>query len=232
MSGILRSGLAILAAILAGCTYQGPANNLLVQRGTWFSYINGDDIRAACAAGAPETWRLVYNADFNRQVRSFDVLPGPGGGALLRQTIDRGIVFDGRGRDFTQIGAPDHTEEPLSAAEVEQLGGLLAASGAFGPPPVGLKLDARRHWWLAVGCHDGRYFLTAWAYPSPRFDQIRFVDFLRQRDPSGIRFPVPVYSNADYQLRSCAQQTREGLKCFTNIVGEDGLVGIVTIDGA
>jgi hypothetical protein len=232
MNGIIRSGLALLAGLFTACTYQGPANNLLSQRATWFSFINGDDIRAACAAGAPDTYRLVYNADVNRQVRAFDISPQPGGGALLRQTIDRGIVFDGRGVDVLQIGAPVHTEEPLSAGEVEQLRGLLAASGAFDPPPVGLRLNARRYWWLAVGCQDGRYFLTAWAFPSQRFSQIGFVDFLRERDPTGIRFPAPIRGNAEYQQRSCAQQTREGLRCFNHTVGEDGLVGIVTIDGA
>ena len=52
--------ILLVAFACAGCNYQGR-DDALSQRFTWFSYMNGDDILAACNPGAPDRFRFVYN---------------------------------------------------------------------------------------------------------------------------------------------------------------------------
>src|SRR5258708_8497990 len=80
---ILFLGLAGLA--LAGCSYPGGIDNPLVRKFEWFSYVAGDDIRSKCGPGSPPQYRLVYNANWDEQVRAYD-LPqsfAPDGGPML-----------------------------------------------------------------------------------------------------------------------------------------------------
>jgi len=47
--------LAVVLAggVLAGCAYRGDIDNPAPIKATWFSYLNGEDLRAACVEGAP-----------------------------------------------------------------------------------------------------------------------------------------------------------------------------------
>ncbi len=58
----LCAALAAPLLVLSACTYRGESDNPVVRRFTWFSYLNGDDIRAACRADTRERYRFVYNA--------------------------------------------------------------------------------------------------------------------------------------------------------------------------
>ena len=51
--------LGLALGILAGCTYRGEIDQPATLKATWFSYLNGDDIRSACADGTPVRYRLV-----------------------------------------------------------------------------------------------------------------------------------------------------------------------------
>ena len=64
--GIGRPGLSALLAGLAllGCAYQGEIDNPLTVRVTWFSYLGGSDIAAACGPGARERYRIIYNGRY------------------------------------------------------------------------------------------------------------------------------------------------------------------------
>ena len=223
---------SVLAAmVMAGCTFVQPATNLVSQRLTWDSYLNGDDIRSICTAGAPEWYRLVYNADFANQARAYDVVQRPDGGATLFQLVDRGLVIDSvRPEEIFNLGAPRRSQAVLSPPEFDNLVALMAASGVFDPPPVGLRLRAERYYWLITGCHQGAYFLTAFQRPSARFNGLQFVDFIRTRDRTGVPFPNPV-RDENPQINRCsasAQQTERSF-CFSHTVGEDGLVGLTDL---
>ena len=39
-----------IVLLLAGCAASGPAGNPIARNLTWFSYVGGDYIRAACAS--------------------------------------------------------------------------------------------------------------------------------------------------------------------------------------
>lgn len=224
-----RAALLLFAVLAsAACAYRGPAEpaNLPAQRATFFSWLGGEDIRAACAAGTADRYRMIYNADFNEQVRGYEIVPAAGGGGTLFQTVDRGLVLDGP-VDLMRplsIGAPVRVETPLSPEDMAAAAALLQASGAFDAPPVGLRLRSQEHFWVVSGCRDGRFFLTAYRYPSDRFDGIRFAEFLAAHDATGIPFPAPA-SPLGGHLSRCPDSRSRGYVCFTRQVGADGLVG-------
>src|SRR5215813_10182543 len=69
--------------LLAACSYRGDIDNPVVRKVSWFSYLDGTDIRVACTEGAQDRYRLVYNARYEEQLRSYEVVADGGGGAYL-----------------------------------------------------------------------------------------------------------------------------------------------------
>ena len=72
-----------ITILLAGCTYRGDIDNPAVRKVSWFSYLDGTDIRTACAEGAPDSYRLVYNGRYEEQLRSYEITADGAGGAYL-----------------------------------------------------------------------------------------------------------------------------------------------------
>jgi hypothetical protein len=60
----------------------------------------------------------------------------------------------------------------LSPDQFEQLTTKLAESGVFSGPSMEFRARSGGVFWLASGCHDGSYFLTAFSNPSDRFENI------------------------------------------------------------
>ena len=219
----------LLTAAAAGCAYRGPATNIVDQRATWISYISGDDVRARCLAGESDRYRLVFNADRTRHARGYDIWDVREG-AVMDQMVDRGIVFDfGENLDVTQLGMPGRARAVLSESDFAEFESLLEASGVFDPPPEGLRLASIGFYWIISGCKDGRFFLTAYYFPSDKYQQIRFDSFLQSWDRTGIRYPVP--PTPERALRAAHQCPRgnssQGRKarCFVIQIGNDGIVG-------
>ena len=225
--------LALLSAASAACTYREPAGNAFSVQATWFSFLNGDDIRRHCADGASDRYRLVYNADRTRQARAYDVWDVRDG-AVVDQMVDRGILFEaGRPIDAALVGVPVRARTVLDRAQFERFEALLEDSGAFDPPPVGLRLNSRSHYWIVSGCRDGRFFLTGYRYPSERFDAIRFASVLRSVDRTGVAFPrLPSEAQAR-SVENCYRgrgSTLDNPRCFWVEIGADGLVGLGAAD--
>ena len=219
----------LLSAAMTACSYRGPAGNVVSQQLTWFSYLNGDDIRAQCGDTVSDRYRLVYNADRVEHSRAYDIWDVREG-AVMEQMVDRGIVFEsGRPIDAALIGVPVRARAVLSPDEFAEFEALLQASAVFDPPPVGLRLNSRSHYWIVSGCRNGRYFLTGYRYPSERYDQIQFVPFLKSRDRTGVTFPIlPSPARARFVQR-CPRgrdTTLDNPRCYWVEVGEDGLVGL------
>lgn len=229
----LRRLILAVAAVLTACSYAGPpepglGDNLVTVRATWFSYLNGDDIRAACHDGAPPRYRLVYNVGDRSQRRGYDVGPVTDAGARLQEVVDSGVSF-GTGRtSLWQIFSPSRATRWLAPHEVSELERLLEESGAFAPPPVGLRLASPNRYWIVSGCHEGAFFLTGYRFPSPRFDRLRFVDFVAARDSTGVPFPPPPGGLTDVSDRCppARHNDPDGAACFVLEIGDDGLVGV------
>lgn len=223
------------AAVLAGCTYRGNIDNPATIKATWFSYLNGDDLRAGCVEGAPLSYRIIYNADYDQQIRSYEIVgdgPGESGGGA-RLTVR---VAGESGLDVSKLRFDDplafarwtRSDAPLGASVVERLDAALEASGAFAPAPRGLQLFSKETYWISNLCRDGVFSFNAWRYPSDRFDAIRFDDLLFALDETGVAVRAPVAVPVGTSARLQSPRGREAADAtgnfFTVKVGENGLL--------
>src|SRR3546814_7902105 len=92
-------------------------------KATWLSYLNGDDMRAACVEGAPLQYRLIYNADYDEQLRSYEVTGTPGsdgdagGGRLVVRVLgSSGIAVNEM--TFSDPRSEEHTSELQSLMRI------------------------------------------------------------------------------------------------------------------
>jgi len=171
-----RTGTRLLAAVacgavaaLAACTYRGDIDNPATLKATWYSYLNGDDIRAACIEGAPPRYRLIYNADYDEQLRSYEVTgKGTGGAQLTVRVLGQSglVVNELTFSDPLGFARWTKSEIPLDAAQLATLDGALQASGAFAPAPEGLQLFSKETYWISTLCRDGLFYFNAWRYTS------------------------------------------------------------------
>lgn len=236
-AAVLGAALCVAAGVLADCTYRGR-DDAISQRFTWFSYVNGDDIRAACTAGSRDRFRFVYNGVYVRQARTYDFVPadrpsGSGESYMLRArvlgpsdlsnvSIDPGALID----DPLDILAPfagDKARIALSGRDIDALTQALVASGFFQPPPRGLYLRSEDFFWVGVACIRGRVVFNAWRYPSPGFAALTFPQLLFDWDTTG----VPVNPPRDLSTFDIYRQATvpDSAPRFTLTVGENGLSG-------
>lgn len=230
-----RTGTALLlfaAGAFAACTYEGDIDSPHTIKATWFSYLNGDDIRAACAEGSGRRYRLVYNADYNEQIRSYEVTEdGSGGATLVSRVQGPGGVRLSQFRFTDPLGWARWTksETRLDAGQLADLDAALQGSAAFGPAPSGLQLFSKETYWVSSLCRDGVFFFNAWRFPSDRYEDIAFDELLFGLDETAVpvRAPVAVPSTAAAKANvPRLRQSSDETGSFFNIkVGENGLIG-------
>lgn len=173
--GMASGGLAVVA--LAGCASVAPTDDLAARKVTWISYLNGDDLRAACVkGGGTDRYRLVFNADYNKHVRTYDVMGDSStGGAVVEARVLEAS-------DITRIDLNDPSAVARGPVDRVQLTPRqfaifvlkLYENGAFNPAPGGMRLPSNGVYWLVNGCRRGNWFFNAYPYPSDRFADIRF----------------------------------------------------------
>ncbi len=221
-----------IVAVVAGCTYRGDIDNPATIKATWFSYLNGDDLRAGCVEGAPLSYRLIYNADYDRQIRSYEIVGDSSGGAQLTVRVagESGLdVSKLRFDDPLAFARWTRSDALLGASVVERLDAALEASGAFAPAPRGLQLFSKETYWISNLCRDGVFSFNAWRFPSDRFDAIRFDDLLFALDETGVAVRAPVAVPVGTSARLHSPSGREAADAtgnfFTVKVGDNGLLG-------
>lgn len=214
------AAVLLVAAAAAGCAYEGGVDNPVVRKLSWFSFIEGDDLRRACGPGAPDRFRLVYNAVYDEQVRIYE-LGGAGQPSRLRQRVIEAPNL-ALGADVLDPVGPWRgrtAERVLDEGRYRALLESFAADGVFGPPSQGLELPSRGFYWTAAACREGRWHFTAWLWPRPEFQRLRFDDLLFAADTTGVppnppRPLPPRYNDTGFYGD------------FTLRVGVDGLSGI------
>lgn len=187
-------GLGAALAILAGCAYRGEIDEPITLKVTWFSFLNGDDIRPACVPGAEPWYRLVYNGAYDEQLRAYEVVGDGAGGAYYTAR-----VLGGPGLDVSRLSLTDpqamarwtKARDRLGPADLQALEAALAASGAFEAAPVGLRLASEQFYWIVSLCRDGRFHFNAWLYPSARYERLRFPGVLLRHDGTGVAVNPP-----------------------------------------
>jgi hypothetical protein len=196
----------------------------------WFGYVGGDDIRAACTPGGRNHIRLVYNALWEEQVRTYEIFLQPDGTAGLNFGVlaDQGDVSNllvGSGGDVLNPWRMRQGQRLLNAGETRQLMGLLQASAAFGPPRDGLRLPDNDFWWTVASCRNGVWGFQAYHYPTDGFANVKFAEQLFAWD--NVKVPVnrprklePAEFRRDFDSKSA--QRGQGDRWML-VVGKDGL---------
>lgn len=225
----LASVIGIAAAVL-GCTYRGNIDNPVVRKAAWFSYLDGTDIRTACGEGAPESFRLVYNARYEEQVRSYEVTAdGTGSAYLVTRSRGRANAFKVSLDDPFAPWRWRQSETQLSPAEYREFLGLLEKSGQFAGAPVGLRLFSGDFYWVGSACRSGVFTYHAWLYSKDGFAAVRFADFLFSRDRTEIAVNPPRRIPAGEYLGPMGRQKDQTQIRFWLQVREDGLGGIANV---
>ncbi len=183
----------VLVLVLSACTYRAGDEDSPIRRSfSWFSYLNADDLRSGCSRGAPDRYRIVYNAVWQEQVRTYDfTIGGPGGDVKIKVTGDvdfaRAIPLD----DLLSPWRGRTVRARVSGADITRLRRALGRSGFYKPAPQGLRVQSWGFFWVAAACEGGRFRFNAWAYPSARFDRVRLKAVLKRWDKTAIPFNRP-----------------------------------------
>src|SRR4029453_10952559 len=137
----------------------------IVRSFNWFAFVGGDDIRANCGKDGRNRMRLIYNAIYSEQARTYGVFLQADGttGLSIGVLADQGVVSNllmNNGGDVLKPWSMKHGERILNAGETRDLMALFQASAAFGPPRDGLRLPDVDFWWTVASCRDG-----VWGFP-------------------------------------------------------------------
>lgn len=186
--------LLLLGSVLAACQAQGPAGNRADFRYQWLSYLQGDEIRGTCRADGPDRLRLIYNADFNKEIRTYDLFIADGGTGVLdtRRWVSAGNLISLQGGNLSSLLEGQKGQVSLSADQVVELTSLVAQSGFPGPVPVGTNLRSDAYFWVGLACVDGVFGIQVWQGDALR--NVRFARLLESWDPIGA--PLPAASTA------------------------------------
>ena len=211
----LRSGMLALMLLisLAGCSLDNPLGRSF----GWFSYLDAADIRDRCSGSAGERYRLVYNAVWGEQVRSYDIAVEPGGASAI---LAARVFFP---ENLSEINLLDPLElyrghtgtAALTAADITAFRESLRVSNFDAPTPRGLILPSNGFYWVVAACRDGVFHYSAYVYPSASFTGIRFDRWLFAHDTTGVAVVPP------------GQAGDNGPHVyFEMMVGANGLVGV------
>jgi hypothetical protein len=212
----LRSGSFALALLLglAGCSLDNPLGRSL----GWFSHLDAADIRDNCVASEGERYRLIYNAVWGEQVRSYDIVAPPGN---IPASLAARVFFP---ENLNEIDLTyplelyrGHTgTATLTGRDMASFREALSVSGFDTATPRGLILPSNGFYWVAAACRNGVFHYNAYLYPSASFAGIRFDRWLFAHDPTGVVAVTPpdgVGDNGPHVY-------------FEMMVGANGLVGV------
>ncbi len=216
---------------LGGCAYNG-SDDPLSRKFSWFSYLNGDDLRAACVVGAPDRYRFVYNAIYIEQVRTYDLTAGGKSGAnLLKVRVigpsDISKIVVENGADIMSPWRGNKEKVWLRDKDLHKLERAMETGGVFGTSPDGLELSSDDFYWLISACRDGKFYFNAYKWPSERFDNASFPGLLTAWDVTGV--PVNKPRRASFlEIHGSNTEKRTALR-FNLKVGNSGLWGVESI---
>ncbi|HEY9081402.1 hypothetical protein [Magnetovibrio sp.] len=225
--GLLVTGA--VAGLVSACASQGTTDNPVMGKLSWFSYMEGGDIRATCGPGAANRYRLVYNGVYTEQVRTYEW-----GAADQRLNVGVTEAVDitqgsvGTFNDLLNPWRAKTASRTLSDADATRVVSALERDGVFGPPAVGTELSSKGFFWTVASCHDGAYRFTAVAWPSPSWDAMTFDDVVFDLDPS----PIAVNPPRKTDTRRDTKRGRYGHVIeneFHTKVGENGLFGVISL---
>jgi len=215
----------VVSLILTACTFEGSRHPVTLKF-SWFSYLNGDDIRPRCSAGAPDEYRFIYNGVYTEQVRMYDVFPAP-------DEDDRYIV-EARvtGQADVSTVAAEYSRFDLFAPwraveskinvrqeDIEKLNLSLKSSGLFSEEGHQGDLSSIQFYWIVSGCFDGKYIVRSFVWPEQAFQEADFPKLLMVWDFTQIPLNLPRKTSL-FEIYGTNDQ-EDHLNLFTIRVGKD-----------
>jgi hypothetical protein len=229
-------GLILAVALPAWAQQRGGMGSVeqpVVRSLHWFAYVAADDIRAACQPGGRNRMRLVYNALWEEQVRTYELFLQPDGFAGLNTgvLVDQGAATNVANVTISDLGdltgpwRMRRARRLLQPAETSDLMASFQASAAFGPPRDGLRLPDNDFWWTVASCRDGVWGFQAYHYPTDHFANVRFAEKLFALDNVGIAVNRPRKLEPAELRRDpiMLRPGRERADRWMLVVGKDGL---------
>lgn len=179
---------------LGGCMANGPSDNPFARSAQWRSYVAATDLRWACAPGSPETLRFVYNGDYKEETRSYDIRREGAGAIMEARRRGSTNLLDMDLLDPLGLWRGQKREVSLDLAAHEQIKAALTASG-FRDAPEDARLRSDSFYWVVSACLGGEFRTNVWAWPSDRYERIRFAQALTSRDgfDSALKDPRPPF---------------------------------------
>ena len=224
--------ICVSALVVAGCSYSGGVGNPLTRKATWFSYLNGDDVRDRCASYSDRLEvRLIYNGNFTEQVRSYEInSDGTGGARVTARAMpqDAGNLLNFKLSDPLATGRWEKSTVALSAAERAQLVARLKDSGVFQRAPRGLDLKSWGSYWVSIACRDGELFFNACTAGSERWDRQELWQIVRPLDDTGVPVyqPHPARFEDSPTIARSSGDRRQADVYFLMTTGDNRLVGL------
>ncbi|MDH5771861.1 MAG: hypothetical protein OEY84_01880 [Rhodospirillaceae bacterium] len=218
-------GIVGAMAISSCAAVPGVDDDPIMRKLSWFSYINGDDMRPNCTAGAGENYRLVYNGIYTEQLRIYQV-GGKENNFSVRviNAPDLSDISVAGGTDLLNPWRGLKKEKNISSDEIIKLTAAMENDGVFGSPAVGLRISSKGFFWTIAACHEGNFYFTALRWPGEKFENATFPAALLALDESNIKVNQPRTVRASNVVNQ--SQTSKKVEGFTLEVGKDGLVGI------
>lgn len=186
----LRIAVLAWALIVAGCTtYTGSQDNPVERAFTWFSYVAGDDIKAACSAQSRDHFRFVYNANYEQQIRAYDLKGVEGGAELVaRARNESGNVAR---LSFSNPLGPwelDRSQMRLTNAQAAEIIAALDRDARAAPPAAGQQLASNTFYWVVAGCSAGRFRIWAFDQDEVDLSTLQFSSALQRFDQTDVEF--------------------------------------------
>lgn len=221
--------LFLMTLLLAACAADsGSVGNPVFRPFQWFSYANGDDIRAVCEPGRNARYRLIYNAIYDTQVRTYDIVQvAPSGAATQTTNVFSGgyISVDWLLGQVTGAGRPSGTYSrvDITLDDVIAIERALIASGFEQPAIRGQILHSDEFYWIAMVCRDGVFKYYAWTDRNADVAKLPFREVLAKGDKTGAPFVDPHTPTMFGRSSRYYTAGRDG-NYFTMQVGDNGLI--------
>jgi len=227
--------VAAMVFSVAGCS--GDISNPISRKLNWFRYAAANSVRDNCRPGALDQYRLIYNANWDEQVRAYDLRESAlkdGSAVLFTQVFGGGYGFNVSNFTLNDVVSPSggrSGQVRLTSDQYKAVVGAIDAGGFGQPAPKGLRLESYDFYWIVGACVNGQFHFNAWRFPSERFDATGpFASQLFALDGTGVPPNLPRRQNSteQYSQTEIPRSTTYGGTpyAFEFIVGENGLAGI------
>ena len=223
-----RGFMAIIVILLSACSYNGGAEQSVIRKFTWFSYIGADDFREKCKYSSSSQYRFVYNGVYNEQVRTYDIYQVEKDRYEIKINVTEeadvsSIKFNREDPDFFQPWGPKSSVTNVSAKHINILERTLKNIGFFDSPPPSVNITSISFYWVISACVDQKFKQNAYIWPEEKFKTAAFPKLLSIWDYTDIPINLP-RETSNFNVYGTTE-VKDFRNHFNLKFGSDGLLG-------